>query len=771
MSWLPEARHCCAQDGDAWYNVMQQKCSDIRIASSLRPTTTKDAGLWLFQQPPEQQICAFLFGQLSPWYFLDLSLPADPSSRASYGRQSVRSVQALAPTSLQNSSPIYNCIMPSQVATSRRSQFLSEDDNTEVSGEQDFQLHRSRSAQIQKPSGACVDCKSVKVRCEFVPGEKKCRRCQTKNLPCHPRERKKRKPADTHEQLQERSHEQDLHIQNLLLQYDQRKAEQKVHQWVSKASSSTDGPMDILQRRQMHKGKSPEFAAISYFSFGFATEQMVPPPIVRHCSLYPEDIEELFSLYHTPQKLIWTSPFLFTVICAVASRYYTARPNLYSLAMEFARDCAGKGLVEGVRSVEVCQAYLIMAMYPEPKKKWAEDRSWLLIGVAIRMAIELELNQPPSPLCEERETLNRTRTWLICYCTDGSHAIQFGKIPMIPLDDYLARNSRDWYKSSALNTPADMYLCAFVQLLLHVAKWRAGIRLGSCGREDELKDIVDVALGPKKLSIVKWKCGPINSPKHPCLCQYFEGSNVDRFQRTSAYLRLVVLMAGFQKTQAEDLRPDSEILVKSIEAARSVIQVTLERLYPTGCLRYALQSSFLYISFAAAFLINLFRPRYVPLLDDSLRKEIISMVSHLVMVLGSPDVALDVKHTPALYSRFLASLMVDHNLVPDHVNVLSRKSYREDRHSTPSNGFSWPDVPNTDSSSEDDFSQPRGFVGQGQQIPLDFSLSNFMRAIAEQPPLGEVEQSEPWQFSKFNMGGAPVQPHSWTDSMPLWIGN
>lgn len=72
--------------------------------------------------------------------------------------------------------------------------------------------------------------------------------------------------------------------------------------------------MDTLQRRQMHKGKSPEFAAISYFSFGlslvhsmikivqpnnylgFATEQMVPPPIVRHCSLYPEDIEELFSL-------------------------------------------------------------------------------------------------------------------------------------------------------------------------------------------------------------------------------------------------------------------------------------------------------------------------------------------------------------------------------------------------------------------------------------------------------------------------------------------
>jgi hypothetical protein len=52
--------------------------------------------------------------------------------------------------------------------------------------------------------------------------------------------------------------------------------------------------------------------------------------------------------------------------------------------MEFARDLAGKGLVEGYRSIDVCQAYLIMAVYPVPKKKWAEDRSWLLMGVAIR---------------------------------------------------------------------------------------------------------------------------------------------------------------------------------------------------------------------------------------------------------------------------------------------------------------------------------------------------------------------------------------------------
>lgn len=88
------------------------------------------------------------------------------------------------------------------------------------------------------------------------------------------------------------------------------------------------------------------------------------------------------------------------------------------------------------------------------------------------MAIELELNQPPPPTYDEREALNRTRTWLNCYCVDGSHATQYGKLPMLSLDDYLARNSREWYRSSPMNTPYDIHLCAYVQILMQLAHWR-----------------------------------------------------------------------------------------------------------------------------------------------------------------------------------------------------------------------------------------------------------------------------------------------------------
>ncbi|RXW24157.1 hypothetical protein EST38_g1742 [Candolleomyces aberdarensis] len=339
-----------------------------------------------------------------------------------------------------------------------------------------------------KMSGACADCKAVKVRCEIVSGHRKCRRCELKNLPCTPRERKKRKPADTHEELQERARNQDRRIQQLLREYDEMKADHKIRQWITKFHpiSTVDGYDRMAQcYKWMQEGTSPEEAAA--LSFGLPDRTHVPE-IVKHCALYPEEIVELFSLFfkhvnpyfsilddelHTPHHLIRTSPFLFTVLCAVSSRYYVSRPEIYPLAMDFARDAAGKGLVEGKQSVDMCQAYLIMAVYPVPKKKWVEDRSWLLMGVAIRMAMELKLNQPPPSGLTERERLNYTRTWLNCYCVDGSHAIQFGKMPMLRLDDYLARSSANWYRSSQMNTAFDVHLVAYVQILLLMAQWKS----------------------------------------------------------------------------------------------------------------------------------------------------------------------------------------------------------------------------------------------------------------------------------------------------------
>jgi hypothetical protein len=46
-------------------------------------------------------------------------------------------------------------------------------------------------------------------------------------------------------------------------------------------------------------------------------------------------------------------------------------------------------------------------------------------------------------------------------------------MPMLRLDDYVARNSRHWYKTSSMNIPFDVHLCGYVQIIILVAEWRS----------------------------------------------------------------------------------------------------------------------------------------------------------------------------------------------------------------------------------------------------------------------------------------------------------
>ena len=123
---------------------------------------------------------------------------------------------------------------------------------------------------------------------------------------------------------------------------------------------------------------------------------------------------------------------------------------MYPIAMHFAKSAAANALVDGWKSVELCQAYILMSIYAVPARRWEEDRSWLYTGLAIRYALpvlnaardnsdrcyasiatDLNLHLLPSkkPTTEQQELemLNRTRIWIICFNLDKSTATQFGK--------------------------------------------------------------------------------------------------------------------------------------------------------------------------------------------------------------------------------------------------------------------------------------------------------------------------------------------------------
>ena len=104
--------------------------------------------------------------------------------------------------------------------------------------------------------------------------------------------------------------------------------------------------------------------------------------------------------------------------------------------MHFAKSAAANALIDGWKSVELCQAYILMSIYSVPARRWEEDRSWLYTGLAIRIATDLNLHQAASPSAsaraprnerEARERLNRTRVWMIVFNLDRSTAQSFGK--------------------------------------------------------------------------------------------------------------------------------------------------------------------------------------------------------------------------------------------------------------------------------------------------------------------------------------------------------
>ncbi|WFD42096.1 hypothetical protein MPSI1_000734 [Malassezia psittaci] len=187
----------------------------------------------------------------------------------------------------------------------------------------------------------------------------------------------------------------------------------------------------------------------------------------HHCSLH------MFLLdpeWHTPTLVCSRSPFLFTCVCSVASKFYTQRPELYVQCLRKAIKMAFEVMSRGSKSPEIVQGFLLLTLYNQPAERYEEDRTWLFAGVAIRMAQDLNLHRKCSlpaggDASEEkvREILNRERTWYICFCVDRTLSAQMGK-PYSIREDWIIRHAADWC-TQKYSRPWDLGICALVDLL------------------------------------------------------------------------------------------------------------------------------------------------------------------------------------------------------------------------------------------------------------------------------------------------------------------
>ncbi|KAE8267569.1 hypothetical protein A4X09_0g4773 [Tilletia walkeri] len=221
-------------------------------------------------------------------------------------------------------------------------------------------------------------------------------------------------------------------------------------------------------------------------------EREIPPKLLTQGIISSEEILELFQIFfhycsvhvvlldpemHTPALICARSPFLFSAVCCVASRYYShKRPDLYAKCLAEAKRCAFDIMHRGYKSVEIVQGFLLLSMWNQPSERYETDKTWLFSGVAMRMATDLNLHRksvltlPPdmSPndpivLEREREILNRERTWYICFTMDRALSAQMGK-PYTIREDFLTRNCKYWCEQR-VSRPWDLAVSGLVDLL------------------------------------------------------------------------------------------------------------------------------------------------------------------------------------------------------------------------------------------------------------------------------------------------------------------
>ncbi|TGO25465.1 hypothetical protein BPAE_0079g00110 [Botrytis paeoniae] len=145
----------------------------------------------------------------------------------------------------------------------------------------------------------------------------------------------------------------------------------------------------------------------------------------------------------------------------------------------------GRVFTRGAKSTEIVQAILIFTFWKEP----AEIRTWLLVGYAIRMCIELgwhelkPVTQKPRTSTDElsiREARNIERTWLVLFVYDRSLSLQLDKPWMIDQNNLISK-ATEWYQEEYAVPGGDLLLSAFVCLRLISAEF---LELSSSTKSD-----------------------------------------------------------------------------------------------------------------------------------------------------------------------------------------------------------------------------------------------------------------------------------------------
>ncbi|KAH9931689.1 uncharacterized protein BXZ73DRAFT_90131 [Epithele typhae] len=405
------------------------------------------------------------------------------------------------------------------------------------------------------------------------------------------------------------------------------------------------GPMTILPLRRLYIERQIQPEMLSFVS----TEEVVA--LFKMCVQAPFLDPE----FHTPSLVCSRSPFLLTSICAVASRFYEAREDLHPKLSELARTLAFQVPARGYKSVEIVQAYLINVLWGSgPVQRYEQDQTWLLLGMAIRMATDLNLHRRstgPSPDTDAGRARDR----------------EMGK-PYSIKEDYMIRNASQWARLPG-SIPCDGALAAYAPRLALLGT------TNSSGLQIDCDFLL--VIKTMETQLLAWQhewlhtritssMPPGSSASSPAgltmdiapLAPPGLSENVARFRKAMAgfyfhYAMLTINAFGLQNALERSAVDIGHFFARCHSSAVSCATVMAEELGPSGWFRYAPDSHFVMGSYAVLSLLKLIRPEFQAFLNHE--QKTIAIVTQVANTFD--QIAVSPMHTPALYSCFLRALV------------------------------------------------------------------------------------------------------------------
>ncbi|BGP00354.1 Zn(2)-C6 fungal-type transcription factor [Rhodotorula toruloides] len=96
---------------------------------------------------------------------------------------------------------------------------------------------------------------------------------------------------------------------------------------------------------------------------------------------------------HTPRFIRDTSPFLATSLAYIVSSFIPDLHHVVTPLHDHALELSKRVWAEGLKSLEIVQAYLLLIHWTAIENDWGDDRRWGWLGQALRIATEIKLHK------------------------------------------------------------------------------------------------------------------------------------------------------------------------------------------------------------------------------------------------------------------------------------------------------------------------------------------------------------------------------------------